>query len=432
MFLSPQTLEITPRGVGGGQTDSELNKITDDELRSKVIVYPDLISLKLNSSEITNEGLKHLKELKKLVLLDLSGCLKITDEGLQFLKELNEFAILKFKGLLFFYNQPISLIQEKQMISQLIAKGDYQLLQLFADTGYLSTMTFSDFTDDKGDRIIHKAVQQNQLKFVEFCVKIGDMAMQKLNLLMPECKLRELVKVDLQLDVKNKDQETPLMLSASLDYFDIVAYLLSTGFSTTAVNKQNQTAQDIAKEKGHTKSLERFTFKTLLDTIKMAHVAKVKSLLDTEKINIFDYFEREGALIFKALDGIGQDNSKKTMRTFITLRILSDAIESNNYEKVVMALKTGVNVNECFNSIESQFRPLHLAIQVGRSKKNFILCALLMYHGADLHMKKQNGEAVYAINDEERKDIQKCLDIVIKTEGSIVSIPDILLTATYC
>ncbi|MBI2803385.1 MAG: hypothetical protein HYX68_00195 [Planctomycetes bacterium] len=49
---------------------------------------PNLVALSLINTEITDDGLRHLKNLKRLRWLSLSGCKKVTDKGLAHLKNL--------------------------------------------------------------------------------------------------------------------------------------------------------------------------------------------------------------------------------------------------------------------------------------------------------------------------------------------------------
>ena len=54
-----------------------------------------------------------------------------------------------------------------------------------------------------------------------------------------------------------------------------------------------------------------------------------------------------------------------------------------------------------------------------------------MYHGVDLNQKNKNNEASYVLNDGEMEKLQRAVELVIQKEGSIASIPEQLLTATF-
>ena len=74
------------------------NNATDEDLKKFCEDNPDLEELDLGyCNNITDEGLKHLKGMKKLKKLDLWGC-KITDEGLSYLEGLQSLEFLSLWG----------------------------------------------------------------------------------------------------------------------------------------------------------------------------------------------------------------------------------------------------------------------------------------------------------------------------------------------
>lgn len=54
-----------------------------------------LIALNLMSTELSDEGIKSLEELKNLTTLNLAWCDKLTGAGIQSLKESNLFLIIR-------------------------------------------------------------------------------------------------------------------------------------------------------------------------------------------------------------------------------------------------------------------------------------------------------------------------------------------------
>jgi len=59
---------------------------------------PNLQFLYLGGTKITNAGLTHVAELKKLILLSLNACQEISDEGLKNLYRCNSLKNLKLRG----------------------------------------------------------------------------------------------------------------------------------------------------------------------------------------------------------------------------------------------------------------------------------------------------------------------------------------------
>src|SRR5262245_26955842 len=73
--------------------DLTFKRLADTDLKT-LREFKHLKSLNLSSTEITDEGLKIVKDLKGLTQLDISSCKKITAAGLKELRELKHLTIL--------------------------------------------------------------------------------------------------------------------------------------------------------------------------------------------------------------------------------------------------------------------------------------------------------------------------------------------------
>ncbi len=110
-------------------------------------VLNNLKSLNLSRTGLKNEDMTHMKEMKELSNLDISGCTSIGDEGIQSLKDLHAIWRLDLSGCMFITDKGLAYLLELPKLKQLYMQDGKMIAQ---DRAYVfNTRQMMVFAKDK-------------------------------------------------------------------------------------------------------------------------------------------------------------------------------------------------------------------------------------------------------------------------------------------
>ena len=174
---------------------SESDNITDQDLESIIDRFPNITGLSLRGNQqhsITNEGLKHISRLKKLITLKLINCEKITNAGLQQLTQLDHLTTLDLTGCHRITNVGLLYVSKLTNLTYLNLTFCYQIrdngFQFLSQLQNLTTLNLSACSITDAGVLFLSQLQNLTTLNLSSCL-ITDIGLHQLRLL---CRLSNL------------------------------------------------------------------------------------------------------------------------------------------------------------------------------------------------------------------------------------------------
>lgn len=166
---------------------SESDNITDQDLESIVERFPNITGLSLRGTQqhsISDEGVKHISRLKRLITLKLINCVKITDAGLQQLIELN-LTTLDLTGCHEITNVGLQYLSKLYQLTHLTLSGCHRITDIGLQQLIKLNLTTLDLTGchritNVGLQYLNKLYNLKYLNLT-FCYRITDNGFQFLS-----------------------------------------------------------------------------------------------------------------------------------------------------------------------------------------------------------------------------------------------------------
>lgn len=222
--------------------------------------------------------------------------------------------------------------------------------------------------------------------------------------------VKKAIREGADIDIKDKDGNTVLMIAALKDYPSLVKYLLKY-VDLIVRNNQGKNVLDLARTEKIKNLIQEQGGNELLYAVDEGDIIKVRNLLDSG-INVnFQNIAGLTALhlardlkMAKLLIDRGADLD---LATGFGGTPLMNAVIFGPIEKIKLLLEKGADVNKALNNGDT---PLHKAAYFG----NLEIVKLLLDYGADPTLKNNEGKT--ALDMAKNPAIREYLELKTKTE----------------
>ena len=190
----------------------------------------------------------------------------------------------------------------------------------------------------------------------------------------------------MDINAKNKDGETALMLASSEGHLEIVKLLIEKGADVNVKNEDGKTALTLASRYGH------------LEVVKylVENGADVNSKENDGDTALYYAKTEEIKEVLRKAEEKSANSGKDTLNS----KQLVNAVLDGNFEKVQLLLKKGVDIN---SKDEDGDTALMIASSEGHLE---IVKLLLLRKGADVNIKNNDGKtALDLAKTKEIKDL---------------------------
>ena len=215
-------------------------------------------------------------------------------------------------------------------------------------------------------------------------------------------KITQALNANANLESRDEDKRTPLLLAAFLDHRDALNLLLDKGADINATSFSGRNALSYAIQNSDlqmTQSLLSKGIALILDATEIDHIYCAVGYKNKEILQLLlPYLKDPNRLYLKNSD-------QKDARNIVKTTLLIQAVISGSLENVALLLQKGADINKANDRGET---PILTALR----EKQFEIANFLIEHGASLDARDAMGNTVlsYALNHKQTDIALKVLD----------------------